>query len=376
MERIVTLPITPVEGRTFLSLFTPLVADIFSRLFCRGLTIMVNTVGYKTEGDGDALFEKYRQLLAGISIVDRDEYFFTHDGQGEYQIFFVEAVKKLLAEGVVKSRVENTAWCQCGRVGLPQVVVDNLLLEKRKKTLITMIGGKVACSQCLGLLDTDLVKNYFIELPNPSNFTIEPQIYTSEIQAIMDRNTSRPLIVSRVNRAIKQAIVSDICFDIDFRWMFYPGYLLQLGFDKLTVITSPTTLNQTMKMLSLCSIVYPDVKFHIIIHPLVRICDERTVISKMSVGEYLVHVGSAAVARSFLSLGLQWTQYETTVRSSELHLIRQTCEMLGRLNWHDKKLSVAGKYPDRGEILKSYKNLRGGKLTDEEKLLISSVNGI
>ncbi|MDR2396236.1 MAG: hypothetical protein LBD57_06520 [Endomicrobium sp.] len=283
MLRVVTLPITPADGngefdRSFVTLFTPFVADIVAKDLMVKPTIMLNIVGMKSDVSGKSSESQMREYLGCLNRlgIAADAFNDAHD---DYESYFGNLVTKLLKERKIISEAKQMVWCKCGRIEMPVEVANSILYTARHKTLLT--GEDLAsavCKKCGSKLETSVDEVQLFRL-QPARINVFPPIYREELQAIIKRLTDNGLIISRLHRA------AHCCFDIDFRWSGFVNYIAKSN-DEVVIVSSPTTLNQAARVILFTKMIEPSINIRLIVHPLLRVQDGGVVLSKMSISEF------------------------------------------------------------------------------------------
>jgi len=362
MLRVVTLPITPGNKRSFLTLFTPFVADMYAKSVGAELTVMLNTVGIKSANSGVDSRQQHANYQMHLKRLGMGSVQCVHDGVQEYETMFQENISRMRKQTLFNNTAKEISWCSCGRVEIPTEVVRKIILEQRHKTLITGSSFSTAsCSTCHSPLETATETVQTLQFPQ-IEVTVEPRLYTNEIRAIADRTAENNIIVSRYHRN------SDERFDADFRWYGYIGYVANPG-DEVTIISSPTTLNQAVKVMAFNQLISPEIKVKLLIHPLVRVVDDQIQMSTMDINGYFDFLDNPLQARMFFALGLQWSSGESLVRAREVHLIKLTSPYLSR-NVSSGLLFSVLKF-NRNNVSGLYKQLRRGKSLTTEQTAIA-----
>ncbi len=172
---------------------------------------------------------------------------------------------------------------------------------------------------------------------------------------------------------------SNVTIDTDFRWMGHISFLAnrKRGTQHIFLVAGSDSLVQALKVIYLTKVLKTPVSITLVIHPLLHIQDVRSNLSKKGIGEYLVLYKEASVARAFLALGLQWSSYRSTVKSSELYLVQQSLSRNVEFSGQKRESYGADfikKYLQRNALLKTLKHLRAGNSpTEEQKALLQAV---
>lgn len=320
MLKIMTLPITPNRRCSFLTLVTPFVADIYARSIGAELTIVLNTTGIKSESYGMSPADQYKNYIHLLLRLGMGSIRCVHDGTDLYESFFQSEMIRIKEMSLLQRLNRTVAWCSCGRVEIPVDVALKIIADQRHKTLIRGSNLENAtCAVCHSSLNTGDKDVSHIWLPK-ENIDVEPCLYAKEIEAIVERTAERDVIVTRHHRGIEEK------FDTDFRWYGYVGCFAKPG-DEVVIITSPTTLNQAVKVFLYSKMAYPDIKIRLCVHSLIRIIDHKIKMSKMNIDEFLALLNPLQ-ARMFLSLGIQWTALESFIGTNEVYLIKQTSQKI------------------------------------------------
>ena len=348
MLRVVTLPITPVSdgARSFLTLITPFVADIVAKTMGATLTVMVNTVGVKSDTSGVSPHDQflgYGRLLCDLGISSRCD----HDGSRDHENHFRVAVDLLRSSSTLKTVEREMLWCGCGRVEVPIVVARQLVAQQRNKSLI--IGNSLSqsrCRKCESVLFSGLEQVQTISLKE-SDVVVRPTLYTEEIRAVVARVSGVETVVSRRHRGTHD-------FDTDFRWWNYVGRVAEPG-DRVIIVTSPTTLNQAVRVVLFTKMLYPDIQVELLVHSLVRLSERNELQSVTDTG-FVGAVGGSLRARMLLALALRWSASETTLCQTDLNLVQIT-ESAFKSAVRPEKV-VQEKLYHRGDVVSFYKQLR------------------
>lgn len=321
MLRVMTLPITPKNGNSFLTLVTPFVADVYAKASQAQLTIVLNTVGIKSKNSRVSSKEQHREYQRLLSCLGMDPARCEHDGTDLYESFFQLEISRVKTLSLFQHSRRDIAWCSCGRVEIPVDVASKIIVEQRQKTLISGSSCKDAkCVACGSFLEFGNEEVVHINLPQ-AIISADPSLYSKELTAITERTCKRDVIITRKHRGTEEE------FDTDFRWYGYVGCFASPG-DDVVIITSPTTLNQAVKVLLYCHVVYPDIRIRLFIHPLVRVIDHKVIMSTMSGQEFFDFLDTPIQARMFLALGMQWAAPEGSIGTDEVYLIRQTSQKI------------------------------------------------
>lgn len=325
MLRVMTLPITPRNSNSFLTLTTSLVADVYAKAFCAELTVVLNTVGIKSESSGISPTEQYKNYQYLLSRLGMNPAKCEHDGSDLYESFFQSEVSRMEGLSFLQRSKRDIAWCSCGRVEIPVDVALKIISEQRQKTLISGSSfGGAKCIACDSFLVSGNEEVMHINL-HTATVLAEPLLYSRELATITERTSKRDIIITRRHRGPNER------FDIDFRWYGYVGCFANPG-DEVVIVTSPTTLNQAIKVLLYCQIAYPEITIRLFIHPLIRIADHKVTMSTMSTQEFFDFLVIPIQARMFLSLGMQWTTPESFIGTDEVYLIKQTSQKITDYN--------------------------------------------
>jgi hypothetical protein len=160
------------------------------------------------------------------------------------------------------------------------------------------------------------------------------------------------LIINRLHRAEQS------CFDIDFRWSGFVNYIANPD-DEVILVSSPTTLNQAVRVISFAKMIAPNINIKLVVHPLLRVQDDRIMLSSMKITEFFSTLGSSLEARLLLSTGLQWRSLESVIYSRDIHWCRLTAS---KFNFQNDNVSSERKpFFGKNEIGLLYKTIRSQK---------------
>ncbi len=369
---VTTLPVTVNENPSFLTLVTPFLAHVASIAFgARGM-VMTNTIGMKTvdhEKSADSYFRLYQSQVSGIAI---DPEFCAHDGSSDYERHFNDVLVRLADAHMFKELKQEISWCECGRVEIPTEAARALIRQQRPKSLIEGNGLESArCKICRSGLHTDMEQTLVVTLPRITVHSI-PGIYAMELETIADRIATRPVMVSRRHRG------HGMCYDADFRWLPYITSLSQME-KEVVIVSSPTTLNQAVKVIALTFALDPTIHCALLVHPLIRIRDRRTALSEMSIEKFYQLVPSPSARRFLFAASMQWTSHETFLGSEETHLISQTAEMISSYGINNTRIAPIAPedfvhFFNRGATSRLLKVIRTNGLQSEDGRLLQLIN--
>jgi hypothetical protein len=327
--------------------------------------IMTNTVGMKMEHQRlstEEYLEVYREQSESVGI---PETCIQHDGSEAFGHHFARMLTRIEELGLLTEGREDISWCTCGRIEIPTQVLQKLVQQNRAKTLIKHENGIVRCKVCDSKLSSKKETVRMLQLPMMS-IPCAPLFYGNEVVAVAERISSHPIIVSRNHRG------KDVVFDTDFRWFSYLSMIRGDDTD-VVLVTSPTTLNQAVKVVATLAVLSPETRCSLCVHPLVRVRDGNMALSSSTLKDVCQLLPSAFARRMLIALGLQWTNKETVVSSKEVHLISQTVrrpiEKMG-----DMRISVQEttetfmKLCNRNRATKLLKEIRAGQVMDTDLL--------
>jgi|GEM_PF-1888613 len=337
-ERVLFLPLTPGKHQKFQSLLGPLLADIIARFRHVPLDAVLNT------SNSFRYFKKYyneylRQLgEMGIALnkVDFDE-------SDNYYCYIDDLTRTLYKRGDVSSCRRDIAVCKCGRAELPMENLEELLEFNRGK-IVSQDNRCKYCGTGLEKRKEKILSLVITQSDLPVN--IIPDRYRKEFEAICSRLRRNPPIISRHTRAGQKVKINgeEFVLDADFRWMGYVNYLLSQNGGNVCLVAGSDCLNHAAKVICLSHLVNPLINYTLVIHPLIKV-EGNSSITEMDIDDYLKASGDRAVARTFLSLGLQWTKERTVISSRELYLVKQSIFSL-----QDKKTEAEKKILDLADI--------------------------
>ncbi|HUC31371.1 MAG TPA: hypothetical protein VMR99_01620 [Candidatus Paceibacterota bacterium] len=333
---------------------------------------MANTIGMKTvdhEKSADSYFRLYQSQVSGIAI---DPKFCAHDGSSDYERYFNDVLARLADAHILKELTQEISWCECGRVEIPTEAARALIQQQRSKSLIEGDSLESArCKVCRSGLHTDMEQTLVTTLPRITIRSI-PGIYAKELGTIADRIAARTVTVSRRHRS------HGVCYDTDFRWFPYITSLSQTDKD-VVIVSSPTTLNQAMKVIAITSMLDPTIQCTLLVHPLIRIRDQRTALSGMSIERFYQLISSPLARRFLLAASMQWTSHETSLGSEEIHLISQTAEIVSSYGINNDQFdSISPEnfvhFFNRGATNRLLKAIRTNSLQPEDGRLLQLIN--
>ncbi len=369
---VTTLPVTVNENPSFLTLVTPFLAHIASIAFGARGVVMTNTIGMKTvdhEKSAESYFRLYQSQVSGIAI---DPEFCAHDGSSDYERHFNDVLARLADARMLKELEQEISWCECGRIEIPTEAARALIHQQRPKSLIEGNSLESAhCKICHSGLHTNMEQTLVIALPRITAHSI-PGIYAKDLETIADRIATRTVTVSRRHRGY------DMCYDVDFRWLPYITSLSQTE-KEVVIVSSPTTLNQAMKVIAFTSMLDPAIRCTLLVHPLIRIRDQRTALSEMSIKKFYQLVPSPLARRFLLAASMQWTSHETVLSSEEIHLISQTAEMVSSCGINNNQIAHISPedfvhFFNRGATNRLLKAIRTSDLQPEDGRLLQLIN--
>lgn len=315
MAKVMFLPLTPGKHQNFETLMGPLLADIVSRICCVPLDVVFNTAGsFKNFKES---YEHYLKQLEkmGIQLNKYD-----HDESLEYYQYIKDLTFSLFQRKKLFISQESIMVCECGKVEIPCGALDQLLITGRGKLIY---GNKCKhCGTSLKEKKENVLKMSFCQ----ENFPIHvwPVRYQIAIQSISDWLKENSLIVSRCTRSGQKVELNgnEFTLDTDFRWMACVNYFSPKN-EHICIVASSDCLNQASKIIYLSHLINPSLKYTLIVHPLIEVVGLYK-FSKMGIDDYLNTCQNREVARTFLSLGIQWSKESTILNSSEFHLVKKS----------------------------------------------------
>lgn len=335
METVITtLPITPSQSSPFQRFYSPLIADIISRLTGAPFMLFCNTVGMKTSyrvDEQQRLFELYKSQLHLLQISCTES---SHDGSKEYQEYFSKLLNLIRNKNIFDKVEMDLAWCQCGRVEIPMILLKHIpTMTHGYRRLVSYEGIKPVCVVCKGELrySSELVE--VIRLPDMGQvFSIVPAKYSLQAQNDYDFIINHPTLISRNHR--------NDSLDTEFRWLPFVRYLTRRQFQRVVLVVPPTHLLKAVKVAVFTKYLNPDLSFDIFIHPLIRIRDGRINFKGLSVAEFVRVCGGFSQARGFMALGTQWSSLDSIIESKELHFTRLCVNHLGIVEEPSQMMSL------------------------------------
>lgn len=362
MLRVLTLPITPGKDRSFLTLFTPFVADFIAKEIGGVLTVMLNTVGIKSNARSMSAHDQWLEYRAILDRLGMGSVDCTHDGTDSFEAGFQKQISCLKSSSLLHNVRKQISWCLCGRVEVPTEVVYGILANQRSKSLIA--GSTFATAQCRicgSLLQTAHESVKVLRFPKIKTVSV-PGLYRKELESISERITRTETIVTRLHR-------HDVQYDTDFRWGGYVSHLANPG-DHVVLVSSPTTLNQALRVVAFTRLISPEIEFSLLIHPLIRVIDDRVIVSQMNIENFLAFMESSLQVRMFLGLGLQWGASETKLHTRDIQLVRNTSMYFEQVKFHPIH-SLRPCQFGRIDICTLYKQIRCKKSLSSKQSLLS-----
>lgn len=320
---VTTLPITPSTESPYLRFYTPLLADIFSRLTGTPFKMFCNTVGFKTGFSATRQSELYQHYLAQLSLLSIRSNTSDHDGSVNYRSYQAGTLSDLVLERIVEQTELDLAWCQCGRVELPAELVYTLLSRKHGfKGLIKGTAKDPLCSFCGSSLSSSRENVKFIHLPvyNAHHVNVIPAKLGNQLSQYITDISAHPMLISRNHRVGE--------YDPEFHWLPFLNYLAGDTKSNITLIVSPNTFDKAIKVISFARLTNPLLDFNVVVHPLLRVKDGRISFKGLTIKPFIKVCGGVSEARGFLSIGTQWSNLESTIESRELHFVRMCVQYL------------------------------------------------
>lgn len=311
---VTILPITPGKHNSFVTLFGPLIADVFSRLTNNPLKLVLNVIHSFYSFEKEA--QKYLHQLGCLDIKPSSIVYDNSDG---YQNHIQCIVKDLFDRGFLKVETMDMVHCNCGVVELPSSVYRTIQMQERRKYILQS-GRCIKCKSELKKNDESVLE---LRLPKLNiEISFYPLIYKGQLEQSVAAN-ERPIIISRNHRdgVIITLNKQKFILDTDFCWMVYLEYLND---DSFSIISGSDTINHVIKAIKLLSVYRSKPKIILIIHPLLRVLDSKVKLSKSTIDDYLGYCSTPQFARTFLMLGAQWQKSEVTIKALNLHLVEKS----------------------------------------------------
>ncbi len=370
MAKVMFLPLTPGKHQNFETLTGPLLSDIISRTCCVPLDVVFNTAGsFKNFKES---YEHYLKQLEkmGIQLNKYD-----HDESLEYHQYIKELVFSLFQKKHLFISRESIMVCECGKVEIPCDALDQLLITGRGKLI--SINKCKHCGTSLEEKKENVLKMSFCQESFP--IQVWPVRYQSMIQLIRDWLKENFLVISRHTRSGQKVELdgNEFILDTDFRWMACVNYFSPKN-EHICIVASSDCLNQASKIICLSHLINPSLKYTLIIHPLIEVVGVFK-FSKMRIDDYLGICQNREVARTFLSLGIQWTKERTILNSSEFHLVKKSVfprEIRVDKNEKDEiNFFQVSQIVSRNTMINFLKSLRAGKnISSNEVILKNNVS--
>ena len=377
MRRIFTLPITPQPHCSFLRHYTAFYADVIGKLMGCSTSIIANTVGMKSDREADAEFQGYRNSIRQLGIAcDTD-----HDGSEGYRNYFAGWLRALIEKQLVRQERQKIVWCSCGRVEMPLIAANAILRQERQKSLLR--GSTITdarCVLCGSTLEAAHEEILTIQMMPRLVERFVPSLYRAQLTSVRDLISSRPAIVSRNHRETAFRVGTGpfaANIDTDFYWTAFPMYLCSAD-DVATVISSPTTLHQLLRIAACANLLDDGPSIEFIIHPLVRLVESSDFVSSFFTTDQLLEKATSVLAlRMFMALGINWTAQETLLQSRELYWAMMTARSL-QLPSTPAARRTAGLEDlplvfNRLELHNAYKAIRAGTLQLSHEGLIQAI---
>ena len=311
---VTTLPVTPGKHNSFVTLFGPLIADVFSRLTNNSLKLVMNVIHSFRSFEKEA--QKYIHQLEYLDIKPS---LIVYDSSDGYQNYIQYIVKDLFDKGFLRVKTISMIHCDCGVVELPHSVYKMLQIQERRKYVLEN-GRCVKCKSELKRSDENVLE---LKLPKLNiEILFHPLIYKGHLEQSVTAN-ERPIIISRNYRdgVVVSLNKQKFILDTDFCWMAYLGYLNESDF---SIISGSDTINHAVKAIKLLAVYQSEPKITLFVHPLLRVLDSKVELSKFTIDDYLNYCLTPQFARTFLMLGAQWQQPEVAIKASNLHLVEKS----------------------------------------------------
>lgn len=309
---ITTLPITPGKHNSFVTLFGPLIADVFSKLTGEPFKMILNV--FHSFNSFDDFVDQYVNQLKRLDIQPVIEC----DNCISYQKLVGEIVEDLMHKGFLTIEKVKMLYCGCGVVELPFSVYKLLCKQDRYKYIC-----QNKCVNCGDVLKIE--RNTILNLTFP---VTEPKVrvrslYKNRFNDAYKTLEGRPLIISRNHRNGLKVLLNNHPFtlDTDFCWMIF---LLYFNDKEFSVISGADTINHSAKVVKMLNIYKPEAKINLIIHPLLKFFDSKIKISEFTINKYLDYCKTPQFARTFLLLCTQWRQPEVLIQASNLYLVEKS----------------------------------------------------
>lgn len=375
--KVVTLPITPATGRSFVTLLSPLVVDLVAYSLRCEPCIMLNTIGITKSSVQsqipESLVTLFRDHLDRLGIAKQTPCL--HDGSQEFENYFRDALDRLIKKGHVKEAQMDISACVCGRVEIPTNALGKIVGEYRRKKLIQMSPSGLVCSVCSAPLTSGQETVALCYFQAPQRMRIFPSLFEKEMHAAISRITSYPMVISRNHRSSTQITVGGYTgsADVDFRWTTFLGHAIPDPEDGM-LVTSAATLSHAVRVLLLDQLLTEKERCTIVVHPLIRIRNQQTNFATLSAETFLAQCGIPYVARTFLTLGLRWDTMEGIIDSGNFHLVQKSLYRGIQMDPNGRSSVALDEIPrffSRQALLNLLKKCRNNNpLTEEEKVLL------
>lgn len=308
---ITTLPITPGKHNSFVTLFGPLIAGIFSEITNNPFRMILNTThSFQSFQPFVENYVKQLGLLGLNPVIECDE-------EKGYRENLMRVLNLLLNKGFVKIEKMDIVYCDCGVVELPLDAFQVLKKQGRGK-YINKDDRCLGCGSSFKKSREEILSLRFPELlPKVS---ISP-VYERRFHQLYSQLSNHPKIISRNHRDSNLKIDlkgRQFNLDSDFCWMVYLTYLRE---DDICVISGTDTLKHLASAVKLLDICKSGVKISVITHPLIYpFSSAEDKESKYTIEEYLDLCKTPRVARTFLMTGARWSKPTVKLDLSNLLL--------------------------------------------------------
>ena len=311
---VTTLPITPGKCDFFVTLFGPLIADIFSKMTDAPFKMVLN-VGHSFRSF-DGQINKYVNQLRRMNILP----FIGYDTSIEYRNHIQYIINDLFGRKILKIKKINMVHCSCGAVELPYLACEIIGAQERHKYI-----SNGYCTRCGERIMTDNEEVLELSFPKlTTKISVNLPMYNGPLKQSISAMEARPIIVSRNHRQGFEVFIENKTFtlDADFCWSAFLSYL---GGMEFCIVASSNTINHSVRAIQLLNVYEPVAKVCLIFYPLlVPVDSEKTILSGFSIDDYLEFCGASQFARTFLMLGAKWRQSDIVIKAQDLYLVEKS----------------------------------------------------
>ncbi|MBU6310791.1 hypothetical protein KGO06_02555 [Patescibacteria group bacterium] len=374
--RVSTLPIALRNDPTFETFLSPIVAYATAKLIGAEPMISINLFGMKYEqvlsdSEGVRLYSDSLRNICG-------ENFNPHvvsDVNDQYVSKIKELLSSKIDDGTIVKTELELMMCSCGRSQFPKDALASIALEP---DIVEKTASGYRCVFCHSELFEQVTSALILRAQ--SGFvapTIFPDRYRKKAENQQQILSGRPVIISRVQRNTESRFsVHGYSIDPDVWWACMPFISLQ-NQDEVILVTSSKTLWHAVRTTHIARLLGIECKVSVLVHPYLKILDQETKLSRMSVSDYQKAVASPAAARAFLLTGLQWGSDVSNLTSDELYLVNHSYQVTVEIAQTDViSISRVTRVLQRNTFVSLFKKLRSlskPALTEDESRLARAV---